>query len=125
MNELYLDESKGSWWGKIIMLEAIHNHAIDKSYMAIIMQSHKDFEKALSLNREAFLLEKKVALLAKAQKIGEPSESVLLKSAACMAISCKEFQEAEELILIALAGEPPQEIAEELNKILLYEKDLK
>ena len=48
----------------------------------------------------------------------EPSRSVLHRSAASLAEQCGEFREAERLIAVALSGNPPEEIAEELRDLL-------
>ena len=50
--------------------------------------------------------------------VGEPSVSVLLRSAASLAMSCKKLRESEKLIALALSGEPPLEIVEELRNLL-------
>lgn len=99
-------------------IEELHNQAIEKAEFALIRKFQKDNETAFLLNKEAFILEKEAALLAKEVGLGEPSESVLLKSAAVLAINCKEYREAERLISIALSDEPPFEIAEELRNLL-------
>jgi len=70
------------------------------------------FQKAYQLERQAAEL-----VLAKSGDT-EPSRSVLLRSAASLAIECREYREAERLIAIALSGDPPQEIAEELRDLL-------
>ena len=48
----------------------------------------------------------------------EPTRSVLHRSAASLALECGEVRQAEQLIGTALAGEPPEEIAEELRNLL-------
>jgi hypothetical protein len=49
----------------------------------------------------------------------EPTRSVLHRSAAALALECSELREAERLIGRALAGNPPEEIANELRDLLL------
>ena len=39
-------------------------------------------------------------------------------SAASLALECGDYREAERLIAVALSGEPPDEIAEELRDLL-------
>ena len=99
-------------------VQELHNAAIEKTDLAIVKKFQKEFEVSNELFREAFELEKQAALLSKDEQIGEPTESVLLKSAACLALDCKEYREAEKLISIVLSGEPPYEIAEELRNLL-------
>lgn len=99
-------------------IEELHNQAMEKADLAIVKAFHNDYESAILLNKNAFLLEKEAALLAKKEGVGEPSESVLLKSAAVLAINCSEYREAEKLIALALSCEPPFEISEELRNLL-------
>jgi hypothetical protein len=63
-------------------------------------------------------LEKRAALLSSKYEDYEPTRSVLLRSAASLAIDCGEFREAERLIAAALSGSPPEEIADELRDLL-------
>ena len=49
----------------------------------------------------------------------EPTRSVLHRSAATLAVECSELREAEKLIGRALAGNPPDDIANELRDLLL------
>ncbi|MGE5647118.1 MAG: hypothetical protein ACM336_15150 [Acidobacteriota bacterium] len=71
------------------------------------------FEEALRLERGA------------AEELGdrlnaEPTRSILFRSAATLAVNCGEYAEAEKLVCRALAGNPPETIAEELRD--LYEQ---
>ena len=81
-------------------------------------------DEAKRLFREALQYERS-AVEQVAPDIGaEPTRSVLHRSAASLALQCDEFRTAEKLIAIALSGNPPDEIAEELRTILsaVYEK---
>ncbi|MEC4818413.1 MAG: hypothetical protein SAK29_34850 [Scytonema sp. PMC 1069.18] len=51
----------------------------------------------------------------------EPTRAVQGRSAATLAIECLELREAEKLIGRALAGNPPDDIANELRDLLLEE----
>jgi hypothetical protein len=75
-------------------------------------------EKAKVFLREAFEKEKRAAELVAPYITLEPTRSVLHRSAATMALDCGEIREAERLISIALSGDPPFEIAEELRDLL-------
>ena len=68
--------------------------------------------------RKALELEVQAAEMLKDKLEIEPSRSVLYRSAASMAMSCEEYRQAEKLIATALAGNPPEEIAEELRDLL-------
>ncbi|MBN7810180.1 hypothetical protein J0A68_04375 [Algoriphagus sp. H41] len=99
-------------------VQRLHIKAIELADSAFILKFKDNLEAAKKLFGEAFQLEKKAALLAKDQNIGEPTISVLLKSAASLAMNADELVEAEKLICLALCGEPPHEIAEELRNLL-------
>lgn len=76
-----------------------------------------DLDASREAFKEAFLLEREAANRA-AVESGEPDRSVLLRSAASLALECDELREAERLIAVGLAGEPPDEIAEEMRDLL-------
>jgi DNA-directed RNA polymerase specialized sigma24 family protein len=67
--------------------------------------------------REAFQLEREAALLVARTDL-EPSRSVLLRSAAALAIDSGEIEEARKLAARGLQGNPPPEIADELRATL-------
>jgi hypothetical protein len=48
----------------------------------------------------------------------EPARSVLYRSAAILALECHEVREAERLATAGLAGQPPEDIANELRQVL-------
>lgn len=73
---------------------------------------------ANELTRLAFEQELAATELLKHAADIEPTRSVLLRSAASLALECGEIREAERLITTALSGEPPAEIAEELRNLL-------
>ena len=62
----------------------------------------------------SYLLEKQAA----EQSQTEPTRSVLYRSAATLALDCGEYREAERLVAAALAGTPPEAIANELREVL-------
>lgn len=66
------------------------------------------FHKAMELEREA------------ARAVGEiePDRSVLFRSAGSLALHCNELRAAEQLLAMGLAGDPPEEIAEETRDVL-------
>ena len=69
--------------------------------------------------RQALACERESAeLCASGPYAVEPTRSVLYRSAASLAMECGEQSEAERLARAGLAGEPPEEIAEELREIL-------
>ncbi|MDR0866053.1 MAG: hypothetical protein LBO74_14130 [Candidatus Symbiothrix sp.] len=102
----------------------LHNCAMDLADRADIQKAKGLREKAILLYEQSYNFEYKAAMLAYQNKIGEPSVSILLRSAASLAISCLKYKEADKLIKLAFSGEPPVEIAEELksllNNVILY-----
>ncbi|NDW11169.1 hypothetical protein D0T56_16110 [Dysgonomonas sp. 520] len=104
---------------KIMMtITDLHNKAMDIADVADIKRNEGCKDEAVSLYKEAFDLEAQAANLAHQNNIGEPSVSILLRSAASLALSCNLYRESEKLISLALSGEPPFEIAEELRDLM-------
>lgn len=75
-------------------------------------------EDPTDLLRRALSVEREAALSVAQELTLEPTRSVLLRSAASIALECGEVREAERLVAIGLTGDPPAEIAEELRDIL-------
>ena len=96
--------------------QELHIKAIDLAEQAFLLRFKDNSAQVEKLFKEAFELEREAALLI----MDEPSRSILLKSAASLAINCNELRDAEKLITLALSGEPTAEIAEELRN--LYEE---
>lgn len=99
-------------------VQELHNKAIEIADIAFIERFAGRLEQSVHLFKEAYQFEREAALIAKEQNRGEPSISVLLKSAASLAINANILDDAEKLICLALYGGPPFEIAEELRKLL-------
>ncbi len=105
-----------------ILLAKKHNFAHARHNQAMEAAEHVYFEKSKkgdpdevqALIKESFLLELQAAYELLHKKEEEPSRSVLFRSAATLAYDCKEFRQAEKLILIGLDGNPPSEIRQEL-----------
>ncbi len=99
-------------------IQELHIKAIEIADIAFIKKFKGLLDEASLLFKEAFELEKAAAYSAKEQNVGEPTVSVLFKSAAALALNFNAFLEAEKLICLALYGQPPFEIAEELRNLL-------
>lgn len=67
--------------------------------------------------RRAFELEAEAASAFATRLDDEPTRSVLYRSAATLALDCKQVNDAERLICTALSGNPPEQIAEELREL--------
>jgi len=85
---------------------------------AVAARAKGDYEQATALFRRAFAREREAAEIVAKDANLEPTRSVLLRSAASLAVECGEHREAEKLIATALAGDPPDEVAEELRDLL-------
>jgi hypothetical protein len=98
----------------------IHRQAMEIADSAFDFKRSGDEPAAQELFRRAFSLESQAAYSAIAENAAEPTRSVLLRSAATLAYHGDDLRESERLICLALSGEPPLEIAEELRE--LYEQ---
>jgi tetratricopeptide (TPR) repeat protein len=96
----------------------LHRRAMEVADRALIETLHARTDSALKLYQEAFQLEREAAIEASRLNLGEPTISVLHRSAATLALDAGETREAEKLIALALAQDPPDSIAEELRDLL-------
>lgn len=100
-------------------IQDLHKQAMDFAEMAQVAKLKGDSVSALQLSKQAFEKERLAAELIVSNLEAEPTRSVLHRSAATLAIDCGEMAAAERLIAIALSGNPPQEIAEELKDLFV------
>ena len=98
--------------------QQLHREAMELAEQATLSRLRDDPVEAERLIRAAFEKERDAALRVAGQLHLEPSRSVLLRSAASLALECRELREAERLASQALGGEPPPEIAQELRDLL-------
>jgi uncharacterized protein HemY len=95
-------------------LNDLHQQAMELAEQAFIARRRDELVSARSFTYRAYVLEKQAA----EQSQTEPSRSVLHRSAATLALDCGEYREAERLVASALAGTPPETIANELREVL-------
>ena len=95
----------------------LHQESMDLAAGALIARMNGDATKATEIFKVSLNLE--VAAINALTRPVEPTYSVMHRSAATLAIDCKEYRIAEKLASRALAEEPPPEIAEELRAVLL------
>lgn len=100
------------------LLTQIHDQAMVAADEAFLARRSGNDELADEFSRKAYELEKQAANFVKDDYLAEPTRSVLYRSAASLAFECREFREAERLISLALSGDPPAEIIEELRNLL-------
>ncbi len=84
---------------------------------ADFLKTQEKTAEADDLYRQSLKAERDAAFAAKQQQIGEPTESVLFRSAATIAFEIKDYREAERLVCLGLSGNPPVEIANELRSL--------
>ncbi|MBF2090863.1 MAG: hypothetical protein IGR80_12365 [Synechococcales cyanobacterium K44_A2020_017] len=102
-------------------VETLHREAMGLVDQAVLARQRGDAKTVIVLSRAAFTKERAAADLVANQFDLEPTRSVLHRSAAVLAIECHQLRDAERLIGRALAGNPPDEIANELRDLLLEE----
>ncbi|BAY47295.1 hypothetical protein SAMD00079811_49130 [Scytonema sp. HK-05] len=100
-------------------IRELHQQAMDLAEMAEVAKLRGNLTQAEQLSRQAFEKELQAAQLIASDVEAEPTRSVLHRSAATLAIDCGKIDSAERLIAIALSGNPPQEIAEELKDLFV------
>lgn len=101
-----------------------HDRAMDFAEQAEAARLRNEHARHTELVAKALAEELKAVALCDAGKIPEPTCSVLHRSAAALAIDCRQYRQAEKLAAKALAGEPPPEIAEELRELLTRAQSL-
>lgn len=98
--------------------EIDHERAMDLAERALLARRKGQTQKSQKLLRQAYDLEAAVATQAVTKKLPEPSRSILLRSAAALALQCEEENQAERFAALGLAEDPPAEIAEQLRDLL-------
>lgn len=95
-----------------------HNEAMDLAQMAQIAANKGETEKSEAMFCQAFEKEREVAMAAYGSQHPQPGLSILLQSAAHLAVTCKRPREAEKLIGLALSSDAPSEIRRDLRSLL-------
>ena len=98
-------------------IQELHNKAMELADKAEFLKMQGKADDAASLFRQSLEAEREAALEARQQQVGEPTESVLFRSAASLAYTVGNYRESERLVCQGLAGNPPSEIAEELRSL--------
>ena len=94
-----------------------HHEAMDFAALAFMERARGNAKKAHEFFEQALKYEV-AAIDALGEEYIEPTYSVLHRSAATLALDCKQYRRAEQLAAKALAQEPPGEIAVELRDVL-------
>jgi len=98
----------------------LHRQAMEQADLAHETRREGHLELAHKHFDQAFRLEREAAELLANRPDAEPSRSILFRSAASLAVQSGAIMEAEKLVCMALAGSPPNDIADELRD--LYEQ---
>jgi len=96
----------------------LHRSAMAKADQAELAKRQGDFDGHRAQLRSALEDELCAARLVESERELEPTRSVLHRSAASLALECGEFRLAEQVIAAGLAGDPPEEVADELRDLL-------
>ena len=102
---------------KTMEIQELHSQAMELADKADLLKRQGKANEADVLFFQSFEAERKAAFAARQQQTGEPTESVLFRSAATLAYTIGDYREAERLVCLGLAGNPPAEIAEELRSL--------
>lgn len=94
----------------------LHNLAMDYADEAFFAQRQGQYERARECFENAYSAEKSAAEQLADTDL-EPTRSILFRSAATLALDCGKVREAEKLVAFALAGDPPDDIADELREL--------
>ncbi|WP_218915704.1 hypothetical protein [Desulfobacca acetoxidans] len=95
----------------------LHREAMNLAELAFAAKLQGDLEKSKALLQQAFEHEFKPAQLIAKDLSAEPSRAILHRSAATLAMDCGCLREAERLVATGLAGNPPDQIADELRDL--------
>ena len=96
----------------------LHDKAMELADLAFSASRKGESEVAVRLFTEAFDFERQAAERIIANSNVEPTRSILLRSAATLALHCGQLRESERMIATALAGNPPQQVINELRDLL-------
>lgn len=94
-----------------------HNRAMALTHRAIGARDAGDKPKALRLFQRALLAERDCAEAFAERLDFEPTRSILYRSAATLALDAEDHAEAIRLAQTGLDGNPPAELADELQEV--------
>ncbi len=103
----------------MVEVREIHRNAMNLYQESLVANFKGDYKKQMELVGNAFELEKEAALFYRHKTEKEPTRSVLFASAATMAWQCGKKKEMFNLVEMALDGNVPDEIRDELSQLLI------
>jgi methylglyoxal synthase len=95
----------------------LHDEAMTLAEQASVAKMRGYEHEAMGFLQKAYIKEKEAARLAQEGHVPNPTRSVLLRSAASLAIDCGNYTEASELIDDGIRGSPTLDIAKELKNL--------
>lgn len=95
----------------------LHNRAMSLYEDSLAAKFKGQSEERIKLLTEALVLEKQAAEYFKERIDLEPTRSTLYASCATMAWQLANYRESEKLVALGLAGEPTEEVLEELRDL--------
>jgi hypothetical protein len=98
-------------------VKELHRKAMEQADLGHTARRDGQAETAQVHFQEAYRFERDAAEQLRNRIDTEPSRSILFRSAATLAIEAGHLIEAEQMVCMALAGQPPTEIAEELRDL--------
>jgi hypothetical protein len=99
-------------------VKELHREAMRYNDLALIARQQNSFADVKTNYLKAFEFEKQAFILFNSQSAEEPTRSILLRSAANLAMLAEQHREAEKLISLGLAGDSPVDIADEFRHLL-------
>jgi hypothetical protein len=99
-------------------INELHERAMDLAEAAMVARMQGDPATSRRRFQEALAPAIQAAALIAPHVDEEPMRSVLHRSAGSLALNCQEYRQAEKLLAVGLAGEPPGEIADEMRDLL-------
>lgn len=99
-------------------LQSLHRKAMEHADAALFAKSKGDLALFETRSRLALDLEERAALMLSSEESSEPTRTILLRSAATLALRCNELERAERLAALALIGNGPHQLKEEVRDIL-------
>ena len=96
-------------------VRTLHNRAMDLVDRAFQEKARGNSEPSLALFRDA--LQSELAAIRQLPEQSGLSWSVLIRSAATIALDCEDYRMAEKLASTALAGDPHPEVEEEIRDV--------
>ena len=98
-------------------VKELHRESMKFIDLALLAKFDNTIDKVKENYLRAFELENEALTLFIQNSNQEPTRSILIRSAANLAILSEQFREAEKLIAIGLAGDISEEIANEFRDL--------